>query len=253
MNISTHQNLHAMQSLQRQYAENALLPNIDWQALFEQQSLTPAQITALDTIYQSAIPLALTVFKRLNFDVFSPTAYHPQGLGLFDQLAKQEDRFLDILTAMSDDLNHETRHQIWSMLLRGGAVLVFKTWLGLVKTGRLCIDLSQFDELSDLLWIKTKPEQLAKQLRVDGEAEYEHLFLTFEDQVFLERFNCLETAVLFSQLGVYDPVFLSLRDETVAEFFLAQQLVTEEQIEELQCALNPLNCADQTSKQDYLV
>lgn len=253
MNINTQQNLHAVQSLQRQYAENALLPTIDWQALFQQQKLTSAQITALDTIYQSSIPLALTVFKRLNFDVFSPAAYHPQGLGLFDQLAKQEERFLQILSTMADDLDHETRHQIWSMLLRGGAVLVFKVWLGLVKTGQLTIDLSQFDELSDLLWIKTKPEQLAKQLRVDSEANYEHIFLTFEDQVFLDRFNCLETAVLFSRLGVYDPVFLSLRDETVAEFFLAQQLVTKEQIEELQCALNPLNCADQTIKQDYLV
>lgn len=253
MDTASHTNPFAAQSLQRQYAENALLPAIDWQALFYQQPLTTSQVKALDTIYQNAIPLALTIFKRLNFDIFAPAAYHPQGLGLFDQLAKQEDRFLTILTDAADDLDHETRHQIWSMLLRGGAVLVFKAWLGLVKTGQLSIDLTQFDELSDLLWIKTKPEPLAKILRVDSEAELEHLFLIYEENVFLERFNSLETAILFSRLGVYDPVFLSLRDEKVAEYFIAQGLVTQEQIEELQCALNPLNCTDQTGKQDYLV
>ncbi|WP_374295774.1 hypothetical protein [Acinetobacter sp.] len=253
MYIQSNHRPEAMQSLQRQYAENAILPSIDWQSLSAQQQLTPAQITALDTIYQSAIPLALTVFKRLNFDVFAPAAFHPQGLGLFDQLAKQEERFIDILNNAAEDLDHDTRHQIWSMLLRGGAVLVFKVWLGLVKTGQLGIDLVQFDELSDLLWIKTKPDTLAKALRVDSESKNEHLFLIYEDSVYLDRFNCLETALLFSQLGVYDPVFLSMQDEQVAQFFIEKGLVTEAQIDELECAMNPLNCADQRAKQDYLV
>ncbi len=38
-------------------------------------------------------PLALNVFHDLNFDVFAPAAYHPQGLGLFDKLAQQEENF----------------------------------------------------------------------------------------------------------------------------------------------------------------
>ena len=107
MYISPNHHPDAMQSLQRQYAENSILPSIDWQSLSAQQQLTPAQITALDTIYQSAIPLALTVFKRLNFDVFAPAAFHPQGLGLFDQLAKQEERFIDILSNAAEDLDHD--------------------------------------------------------------------------------------------------------------------------------------------------
>lgn len=243
----------SMQNLQRQYAENSLLPSIEWQVLFAQQPLTPAQTLALETIYQSAVPLALTTFKRLNFDIFSPAAYHPQGLGLFDQLAKQEDRFLNILADYSEDLNHETRHQIWSMLLRGGAVLTFKAWLGLIKTGQLNIDLTQFDEVTDLLWIKTHPEQVAKILRVDPSAELEHIFLTHEDNIFLERCNCLATAEMFCKLGVYDPVFLSLRDEKIADHFIRQGIVSAEQIEELQCALNPLHCDQVATKQDYLV
>ena len=220
----------SLQNLQRQYAENALLPSIDWQSLFSQQQLTDAQITALGTIYQSAVPLALTTFKRLNFDIFTPAAYYPQGLGLFDQLARQEQRLLNILADHAQDLDHETRHQIWSMLLRGGAVLTFKAWLGLVKTGQLSIDLTQFDEVTDLLWIRTHPEQIAKSLRVDSQSELEHIFLMYDDNVFLERCNCLASAELFCQLNVYDPVFLSLRDEKIAEYFISKGIVSAEQI-----------------------
>ena len=245
--------ISSVQNLQRQYAENSLLPSIDWQTLFSQQQLTNAQVIALETIYQTAVPLALTTFKRLNFDIFTPATYHPQGLGLFDQLAKQEERFLNILADQCTDLDHEVRHQIWSMLLRGGAVLTFKAWLGLVKSGQLSIDLTQFDEVTDLLWIRTHPEQVAKTLRVDPEAEIEHTFLIYNENIFLERCNCLATAELFSKIGVYDPVFLSLRDEKIAEYFISRGLVSVEQIEELQCALNPLNCDTLVSKQDYLV
>lgn len=243
----------SMQNLQRQYAENALLPSIDWQALFSHQALSKAQLIALETIYQSAVPLALTTFKRLNFDVFAPAAYQPQGLGLFDKLAKQEDRLLNMLAEYCDDLEHEVRHQIWSMLLRGGAVVTFKAWLGLVKTGQLSVDLTQFDEVTDFLWIRTHPEQVAKTLRVDADAEHEHIFLIYEENIFLERCNCLATAEMFSKLGVYDPVFLSLRDEKIAEYFLSRGLVSQEQIDELQCALNPLNCDNLVPRQDYLV
>ena len=241
------------QNLQRQYAENSLLPAIDWQSLFSQQQLTSAQLVALETIYQSAVPLAMTIFKRLNFDIFSPAAYHPQGLGLFDQLAKQEQHFLNILADYSEDLDHEIRHQVWSMLLRGGAVLTFKAWLGLVKTGQLSVDLTQFDEVTDLLWIRTHPEQVAKVLRVDPHADIEHTFLIHDDNIFLERCNCLATAEMFCKLGVYDPVFLSLRDEKIAEHFIHQGIVSQEQIDELQCALNPLHCDTAATKQDYLV
>ena len=243
----------ALQNLQRQYAENSMLPSIDWQQLFSQQSLSPSQVLALEHIYQTAIPLALTVFKRLNFDVFSPAAYHPQGLGLFDQLAKQEERLLQILAETTQDLDHETRHQIWSMLLRGGAVLTFKAWLAFVKTGQFDVDLTHFDEVSDLLWIRTHPEQVAQILRVDPLAELEHSFLILGENVFLERCNCLATAELFCKLGVYDPVFLSLRDEKIAEHFISKGLVSAEQIEELQCSLNPLYCDTLETKQDYLV
>ena len=242
-----------LQQLQRQYAENSLLPSIDWQSLFTQQQLSSAQSTALEIIYQTAVPLALTTFKRLNFDIFSPTAYHPQGLGLFDQLAKQESRFLTLLADQCADVDHEIRHQVWSMLLRGGAVLTFKTWLGLVKTGQMSIDLTQFDEVTDLLWIRTHPHDVAKILRVDENAELEHIFLMYEDQIFLERCNCLATAEMFCKLGVYDPVFLSLRDEKIAEYFIHKGIVDAQQIEELQCSLNPLNCDDTVIKQDYLV
>ena len=114
---------------------------------------------------------------------------------------------MDVLETESAHLDHETRHQMWSMLLRGGAVLVFKAWLGHVKDGENQLDKSQFDELSDLLFIKTRPEQLAQRLNVDANAELTHIFLMHENDVFLDHFNSLETAALFVDLGVYDAAF----------------------------------------------
>ena len=85
-------------------------------------------------------------------------------------------KFLDVLETESAHLDHETRHQMWSMLLRGGAVLVFKAWLGHVKDGENQLDKSQFDELSDLLFIKTRPEQISTTFKVDANAELTHIF-----------------------------------------------------------------------------
>ncbi|HAB42023.1 MAG TPA: hypothetical protein DCE70_00305, partial [Acinetobacter sp.] len=146
----------------------------------------------------------------------------------------------------------KTRHQIWSMLLRGGAVLVFKAWLSKVKNEEDCLDTTQFDELSDLLFIKTCPHELAEHLQVDPNSTDEHVFLMYEDEVYLDRFNSLETAALFVDLGVYDATFLSLRDDRVAEYLISKGYVTQEQIDELQSALNPMFCTDVTQKQDYI-
>jgi len=223
----------------RQYSANALLPELNWQNIFVQSNLDDTHLKALNTLYQAAVPLALNVFHELNFDVFAPAAYQPQGLGLFEKLALQEQKFLDVLETESAHLDHETRHQMWSMLLRGGAVLVFKAWLGHVKDGENQLDKSQFDELSDLLFIKTRPEQLAQRLNIDS-------------TVFLDHFNSLETAALFVDLGVYDAAFLSLRDDRVAEYLIAKNYVTQEQIDDLQCALNPLYCDSLMPKQDCL-
>ena len=71
--------------------------------------------------------------------------------------------------------------------------------------------------------------------------------------IFLDRFNSLETAALFVDLGVYDAAFLSLRDDRVAEYLKSKGYVTQEQIDDLQSALNPLNCDDVAPKQDCLV
>ena len=236
----------------RQYSTNALLPELNWQSIFVQSNLDDTHLKALNTLYQAAVPLALNVFHELNFDVFAPAAYQPQGLGLFEKLALQEQKFLDVLETESAHLDHETRHQMWSMLLRGGAVLVFKAWLGHVKDGENQLDKSQFDELSDLLFIKTRPEQLAQRLNVDANAELTHIFLMHENDVFLDHFNSLETAALFVDLGVYDAAFLSLRDDRVAEYLIAKNYVTQEQIDDLQCALNPLYCDSLMPKQDCL-
>ena len=138
------------------------------------------------------------------------------------------------------------------MLLRGGAVLVFKAWLGKVKTGENILDMTQFDELSDLLFIKTSPTTLAARLKIDAHADYDHVFLMYGNDVFLDRFNSLEAAALFVDLGVYDAAFLSLRDDRVADYLKSKGYVTHEQIEDLKCALNPLGCPDQVSKQDCL-
>ncbi|WP_336042415.1 hypothetical protein [Acinetobacter dispersus] len=252
MNNSHPSTDHSSQQFYRQYSANALLPELDWQTIFVHSKLDETHLRALNTLYQAAVPLALNVFNQLNFDVFAPAAYHPQGLGLFEKLAEQEETFLEALEAESAHLDHETRHQIWSMLLRGGAVLVFKAWLGHVKGGENQLDKTQFDELSDLLFIKTRPEQLAQRLKVDTNAALTHIFLMYENDVFLDHFNSLETAALFVDLGVYDAAFLSLRDDRVAEYLKAKGYVTQEQIDDLQCALNPLYCDSLMPKQDCL-
>lgn len=240
------------QQFHRQYGANALLPSIDWAQMFKYSKLDDTQIQALETLYQHAVPLALQVFDELHFDVFEPYAYKPQGLGLFERLAEQENKLIESLEAEAEDLPAKTRHQIWSMLLRGGAVLVFKAWLGKVKNEEDCLDTTQFDELSDLLFIKTCPHELAEHLQVDPNSTDEHVFLMYEDEVYLDRFNSLETAALFVDLGVYDATFLSLRDDRVAEYLISEGYVTQEQIDELQSALNPMFCTDVTQKQDYI-
>lgn len=254
MNISAAvpQGINRAQELHRQYGANSILPEINWQELFPHSALNPVHLQALDHLYQSAVPLALQVFEELKFDIFSHAAYHPQGLGLFDKLAQQESKLIQILEHDSRSLNDETRHQIWSMLLRGGAVLVFKAWLGKITTGENKLDMSQFDEMSDLLFIKTPPEVLAEKLNVDARADYDHIFLMYGNEVFLDRFNTLETAALFVDLSVYDAAFLSLRDDRVADYLKAQGYVSQDQIEDLRCALNPLGCPDLISKQDCL-
>lgn len=240
------------QQFHRQYGANALLPSIDWAQMFKYSKLDDTQIQALETLYQHAVPLALQVFDELHFDVFEPYAYKPQGLGLFERLAEQENKLIESLEAEAEDLPAKTRHQLWSMLLRGGAVLVFKAWLGKVKNEEDCLDTTQFDELSDLLFIKTCPHELAEHLQVDPNSTDEHVFLMYEDEVYLDRFNSLETAALFVDLGVYDATFLSLRDDRVAEYLISKGYVTQEQIDELQSALNPMFCTDVTQKQDYI-
>lgn len=241
--------LDQSQQFYRQYGVNALLPEIQWTELFKYSRLDDTHIQALDTLYQSAVPLALQVFADLNFDVFSPAAYKPQGLGLFERLAEQEDKLVQSLQTESLDLSDSVRHQIWSMLLRGGAVLVFKAWLGKVKTDANVLDTTQFDELSDLLFIKTPPLDLASHLGVNPQANEDHIFLLYGNDVYLDRFNSLETAALFVDLGVYDAAFLSLRDDSVAEYLKEKAYVSQEQIDDLQCALNPLFCTDHTPKQ----
>ncbi|ENV70946.1 hypothetical protein [Acinetobacter towneri] len=254
MNLAEYEQQLAEQSqqLHRQYGVNALLPEIQWNQLFPNSKLSSTHLQALETIYQSAVPLALQVFEELNFDVFSPAAYKPQGLGLFEKLADQEQQLLSLLEQEAQGLDEPTRQHIWSMLLRGGAVLVFKAWLGKVKTDEAQLDTAQFDELSDLLFIKTSPFELAERLKVDAHAPTEHIFLLYGNDVYLDRFNSLETAALFVDLGVYDAAFISLRDDHVAKYLIGQGYVSEQQIDELQCALNPLNCADLNPKQNYI-
>lgn len=240
------------QQVLSQYAANALLPEIAWTTIFAKTKFTAAQLLALDTLYQQAVPLALQVFNELKFDVFAPSAYQPQGLGLFDKLAAQEQRLIQLLVQETQHLPHDVRHQIWSMLLRGGAVLVFKAWLAKVKTSADALDLSQFDELSDLLFVKTRPLELAKHLNVEHDADLDHIFLLYQNDLLLDRFNSLETAALFVELGVYDATFLSLRDDRIAQYLIERNLVTVEEIDELQYALNPLFCDGLNSKQDCL-
>ena len=244
--------IHRTQQFHREYGANAMLPAIQWADVFKFSKLNDTHLQALETLYQSAVPLALQVFDELEFDVFAPSAYEPHGLGLFDRLAQQEENLLSRLEAESKDLDDNTRHQIWSMLLRGGAVLVFKAWLGKVKTNLDQLDTSQFDELSDLLFIKTPPMELANWLMVDVNDPYDHIFLMYDNQIYLDRFNSLETAALFVDLGVYDAAFLSLRDDRVAEYLKSKGYINQEQIDELECALNPLYCDNTMHKQDFL-
>lgn len=251
MNIPQIQTITTQQFL-RDYSSNAFLPEIAWQDLFKHSKINATQLLALDTLYQTAIPLALQVFHELDFDVFSPPAYRPQGLGLFEKLAQQESKLLDALEEEVRHLDASTRLQIWSMLLRGGAVLVFKAWLGKVKTGQNKLDTTQFEQLSELLFVKTAPHQLARQLAVNPFEDEDHIFLMYNNELYLDRFNCLETAALFVDLGVYDAAFLSLRDDRVAEYLKELGYVSEEEINDLQCALNPLFCGDMTPKQSCL-
>ena len=255
MNISQAGNhdLDQSQQFYRQYGTNALLPEIQWTELFKYSKLNDTPIQALNTLYQSAVPLALQVFADLNFDVFTPAAHKPQGLGLFERLAEQEDKLIESLKAESNGLNDAVRHQIWSMLLRGGAVLVFKAWLGKVKTNENLLDTTQFDELSDLLFIKTSPFELAQHLAVNADNREDHIFLMYGNDIYLDHFNSLETAALFVDLGVYDAAFLSLRDDSVAEYLKEKSYVSQEQIDDLQCALNPLFCTDLTPKKSWVI
>ena len=240
------------QQFLREYSANAFLPEIAWTQLFKHSKLNDTHVVALETLYRAAIPLALKVFEELQFDVFTPSAYRPQGLGLFDKLAQQEQALLAALENEARHLDDHTRLQIWSMLLRGGAVLVFKAWLGKVKTEQDVLDTTQFDELSNLLFIKTAPLELAARLDVDPAADEDHIFLMYENEVYLDRFNGLETAALFVDLGVYDATFLCLRDERVAAYLKEKGYVTDDQIDELQCALNPLFCSDARMAQGCL-
>lgn len=254
MNISdaVPHGLDRAQEFHRQYGANSILPEIKWQEVFPSTELKSEHLQALDQIYQSVVPLTLQVFDELKLDVFSPAAYHPQGLGFFEKLSNQESKLIEILESDSQKLNELVRHQIWSMLLRGGAVLVFKAWLGKVKTGENTLDTSQFEEISDLLFIKTEAQSLAQRLAVDPQAEYDHIFLMYGNDVYLDCFNSVETAALFVDLSVYDAAFLSLRDDRVAHYLMKKGYVTQEQIDDLQCALNPLFCNDVTPKQNCL-
>lgn len=248
LTVASHEN----QQFYRLYSSNAILPSIDWNNVFQLSQLDKNHIQALDAIYQSCVPLALNVFDQLKFDVFAPAAYQPQGLGLFEKLTDQEALFLSTVKNETQHLNPQVRHQIWSMLLRGAAVLVFKAWLAKVKTGLDQIDMSQFDELNELLFIQTTPLKLAAHLEVDPKSKMEHIFLLHGHDVFLDRFNSLETAALFVELGVYDAAFLSLRDDRVAEYLKSLGYVNQDQIEDLQCALNPLYCDNLSPKQNCL-
>lgn len=228
------------QDLYHQYSTNHFLPTINWQKLFPDTPITDAEIIALQSMYQAAIPLALSTLKTLNVDVFAAPEKKPQGLGLFEKLRAKEDELISSIAAECEHLSHEARHAIWSMLLRGGAVLVFKAWLGKVKTGKDQLDLSYFAELADLLWLRTDPIELAKRLNVDYHANLEHLFLLYQDRVLLDRFNNLQTAALFAKLGVCDPVFMSLHDAHIRDHFLSIGLITKQQLDEEFESLNPM-------------
>ena len=75
----------------------------------------------------------------------------------------------------------------------------------------------------------------------------------YGNDIYLDHFNSLETAALFVDLGVYDAAFLSLRDDSVAEYLKEKSYVSQEQIDDLQCALNPLFCTDLTPKKSWVI
>jgi hypothetical protein len=233
-------NTNSTQQFYQQYSANHFLPDIHWQYLFSQNQLLPAQVLALQTIYQVTVPLALTTLQRLNIDIFAEHEKKPQGLGLFEKLCALEPILLEQLTVASSRMDEQVRHLIWSIMLRGGAVLAFKSWLGKVKTGEDSVDMGYFNELADLLWLQTDPYTLAEQFAIDPHASHEHLVLFYEDHVLLDRFSNLATAELFVKLGLYDPVLLCLNDEQVRAHFLQKGLIQQSQLEDLMESLNPL-------------
>ncbi len=60
------------QQLQRQYGVNVRSPEIHWDRLFQNSKLKAPHLQALNTLYQTAVPLALQVFEELNFECVSP-------------------------------------------------------------------------------------------------------------------------------------------------------------------------------------
>lgn len=88
MNIDQNHGLNQTQQFHRQYGANALLPSIDWAQIFKYSKLNDAQYQALETLYQSAVPLALQVFDELHFDVFEPYAYKPQQFRVLMMVAE---------------------------------------------------------------------------------------------------------------------------------------------------------------------
>ena len=117
MNTVNHEQQLAEQTqqLQRQYGVNALLPEIHWDRLFQNSKLKAPHLQALNTLYQTAVPLALQVFEELNFDVFRPAAYQPQGLGLFNKLSAQEEQLLDVLGQEAQGLDQSVVVRYWSL------------------------------------------------------------------------------------------------------------------------------------------
>ena len=251
-NIRMNTESNLAQQLHRQYSANNFLPSIDWKTLLSQNQLMPKHVQALQTIYEATVPLALTTLQRLNIDIFTPSEKKPQGLGMIDKLRTLEPHIIEQLVQLSAGLSSEVRHSIWSMTLRGAPILVFKTWLGKVKTGEDTIDLSLFSELADLLWLQADPYELAEQLAIDTSESDEPLVLFYQDRVLLERFNSLASAELFVNLGLYDPVFLAMTDDRVCAYFIEQGLVCQNQVDDLMASLNPF-CGEEVKSQHYVV
>lgn len=133
MNISdnTPQGQLSSQQFYRQYSANALLPELDWQSIFPHSKLSE-DISKHSILFISVLYLSHNVFHDLNFDVFAPAAYHPQGLGLFDKLAQQEENFLKFLLLKVKTLT--MRHAIKSGVCFYAVVLFWFSRLGLVMS-----------------------------------------------------------------------------------------------------------------------